>query len=182
MENTKKSNIQILSLIAVMSAVMCIIGPIVIPIGVVPISLTNFVIYLTVIMLGCKKGTISYLIYMLIGLVGAPVFSGFSGGVGKLLGPTGGYLIGFIFIGLIAGFFADRFKGNIYMYFIGITLSNIVNYIFGSVWLAYQANLSIKAALMTGVVPFIVPDLVKAVIAILIGMIIKKQLVKAHLL
>ena len=91
-----------MTLIAVMAAITCILGPLSIPIPIspVPISLTNLAIYLTVCLLGWKFGTISYLIYLLIGIAGLPVFSGFSSGFAKLLGPTGGYLIGFIRHGL----------------------------------------------------------------------------------
>ncbi|MFR3344509.1 MAG: biotin transporter BioY [Anaerobutyricum sp.] len=85
---------------AIMAALMCILGPMSIPIGAVPISFTNLVIYLTVYLLGAKKGCISYLIYMLLGVVGLPVFSGYTGGIAKLAGPTGGYLVGFILLGL----------------------------------------------------------------------------------
>ena len=98
--NTKKKSFTTfqMALIAVMAAITCILGPLSIPIPVspVPISLTNLAIYLTVCLLGWKFGTISYLIYLLIGIAGLPVFSGFSSGFAKLLGPTGGYLIGFI--------------------------------------------------------------------------------------
>ena len=78
---------------ALMTAVTCILAPLSIPIGPVPISLTNLAIYISLYLLGWKRGTISYLIYLLIGLVGIPVFSGFTGGPAKLAGPTGGYII-----------------------------------------------------------------------------------------
>ena len=78
-----------------MTAVICVLAPFSLPIGPVPISLTNLAIYFVLYMLGVKRGTISYLVYLLIGLVGVPVFSGFTSGPGKLFGPTGGYLIGY---------------------------------------------------------------------------------------
>ena len=84
-----------ITMTALMAAVTCILAPLSIPIGPVPISFTNLAIYLSLYLLGWKRGTISYLIYLLIGLIGLPVFSGFTGGVGKLAGPTGGYIIGF---------------------------------------------------------------------------------------
>ena len=98
-ENTiKKSNIYNLTTMALMTAVICILGPLSIPLPMspVPISFTNLAIYFAVMLLGWKRGTISYIVYLFIGLVGIPVFSGFTGGPGKLVGPTGGYLIGFI--------------------------------------------------------------------------------------
>ena len=71
---------------ALMTAVTCILGPLAIPIGPVPVSLTPLAVFLSVYILGTKRGTIAYLLYLLIGAVGVPVFSGFTGGVGKLAG------------------------------------------------------------------------------------------------
>ena len=102
---TKKMSTRQMTFIALMTAVTCILGPLSIPLpfSPVPISFTNLAIYLSLYVLGLNGATISYLVYLLIGMVGVPVFSGFSGGFGKLAGPTGGYLIGFIFLTLIAG-------------------------------------------------------------------------------
>lgn len=111
-KTNSKFTIQQIAMIAVMTAVTCVLAPLSVPIGPVPISLTNLVIYFSLFILGTKKGTISYLIYLLIGLVGIPVFSGFTSGPGKLFGPTGGYLIGFIPLALIAGYFINHFHNK----------------------------------------------------------------------
>lgn len=169
-----------LVLIGVMTAITCILGPlsITIPISPVPISFTNLAIYFTAILLGWKKGTISCLVYLLIGFIGIPVFSGFTGGPAKLLGPTGGYLIGFILMALISGFFVDKFKNKVAMYALGAIIGTIITYILGTGWLAYQANLTFKAALFAGVIPYIPGDLAKIIIATINGPIIKKRLEK----
>ena len=122
-----------MALIAVMAAITCILGPLSIPIPIspVPISLTNLAIYLTVCLLGWKFGTISYLIYLLIGIAGLPVFSGFSSGFAKLLGPTGGYLIGFIPMAIICGFAFEKFS-NRGMQIVSLAIGTIVAYIFGT--------------------------------------------------
>lgn len=176
-----KSRVYQIVIIGVMAAVICILGPLSIPIGVVPITLTNLAIYLALYILGMKKGTISYLIYMLIGFVGIPVFSGFTGGPSKLLGPTGGYIIGFIFMALIAGYFIDKFLDRWYLCFIGMTLGTALCYGFGTIWLSYQANMSINAALAAGVIPFIPGDLAKILLATIVGPQIHKRLIKANL-
>ena len=178
MKNLKTTN---LTLIGLMTAVTCILGPlsIIIPISPVPISFTNLAIYFTVILLGWKKGTISYLVYLLIGFVGVPVFSYFTAGPAKLLGPTGGYLIGFIFMALIAGYFVDKYPGKIHMYIAGMVLGTIVTYALGTGWLAFQANMSFNAALFAGVIPYIPGDIIKIVIAAILGPSIKKQIIKA---
>lgn len=179
----KNINTNELTLIGLMTAITCILGPFSIPIpfSVVPISFTNLAIYLTVFILGLKKGTISYLLYLFIGLVGVPVFSGFSAGPAKLFGPTGGYLIGFIFLALICGFFLYKFKGNIYLYGIGMTLGLIVTYTIGTAWLALQMNLTFMQALLIGVLPYIPGDILKIITIIIVGPIFKKNLKKAFL-
>ncbi|MDD6987376.1 MAG: biotin transporter BioY [Butyricicoccus porcorum] len=182
MEQKKtKTNVREMALIAVMAAVTCVLGPLSVPIGVVPISFTNLAVYLAIYVLGCKRGTISYIVYLLIGLVGVPVFSSFTGGVGKLFGPTGGYLIGFILMALICGWFIDKFDCKLVPSFVGMVLGTIVCYVFGTVWLAYQAGMSFYAALAAGVLPFIIGDLVKMVIAAVIGPQVRRQLARAGL-
>lgn len=182
MEQKKtKTNVREMALIAVMAAVTCVLGPLSVPIGVVPISFTNLAVYLAIYVLGCKRGTISYIVYLLIGLVGVPVFSSFTGGVGKLFGPTGGYLIGFIFMALICGWFIDKFDCKLVPSFVGMVLGTIVCYVFGTVWLAYQAGMSFYAALAAGVLPFIIGDLVEMVIAAVIGPQVRRQLARAGL-
>ena len=164
---------------ALMTAVTCIVAPLSIPIGPVPISLTNLAIYLTLYLLDWKKGTLSYLLYLLIGLAGVPVFSGFTGGAGKLLGPTGGYLIGFAFMALICGILIDRSHHNFVIGMAGMILGTIICYAFGTVWLAYQAGMTMGAALAAGVLPFIPGDLAKMVVAAVVAPQIRRRLAKA---
>lgn len=182
MENTNRSTkTHHLTLIGVMSAIICILGPLSIPIGLVPISLTNLAVYFAIYVLGRKRGTISYMVYLLIGLIGLPVFSGFSGGFPKLAGPTGGYLIGSIFMAFISGIFIDKFSNKIYMCFLGMIIGTIITYLFGAAWLAYVAHLTFNKALAIGVLPFIPGDLIKVIIATLIGPQIRKRLIDSGL-
>ncbi|MFV0362136.1 MAG: biotin transporter BioY [Suipraeoptans sp.] len=175
--NTKRYSTKSLVLIALITAITCILAPLSIPIPIspVPITLTNLVLLISVYLIGWKAGTISYLAYLLIGLVGIPVFSGFSGGIGKLAGPTGGYLIGFIFLTIIAGVFIERFHNKPFLIFIGMVLANIINYIFGTLWLSYQLDVGFIAGLSIGVFPYIIGDLVKCIIAMSIGPIISQR-------
>ena len=166
-----------MTLIAVMAAITCILGPLSIPIPIspVPISLTNLAIYLTVCLLGWKFGTISYLIYLLIGIAGLPVFSGFSSGFAKLLGPTGGYLIGFIPMAIIAGIVIDKFT-NRGIQIIGMIVGTAICYAFGTAWFCLQAGYTVGAALAVCVIPFIPADLCKMIIAMIIGPMVRKRL------
>lgn len=181
METEKKFSITQIAVIGVMTAVICILAPFSLPIGPVPISFTNLAIYIALYVLGMKRGTISYLIYLLIGLVGVPVFSGFTGGPQKLFGPTGGYLIGFIPMAVIAGIVIDKCMKKWYFCLLAMIAGTWVCYLFGTAWLVFQANMTFKAALAAGVIPFIIEDLIKMVLALLIGPQIHKQLVKAQL-
>ncbi len=163
---------------ALMAAVICVLGPLSIPIGAVPISFSSLAIFLALYAIGMKYGTFSYGIYLLIGFCGVPVFSGFSGGPAKLLGPTGGYLIGFIFMSVISGLFIDRFFEKRWMCFLGMVLGTAVLYLFGTVWLAHQAQLSFVAALAAGVFPFVPGDLIKIGIAAFAGPQIRRRLTR----
>lgn len=158
-------------LIALMTAVTCVLGPLSIPLpfSPVPISLTNFAIFLALFVLGMKNGTISFIIYLLLGAVGVPVFSSFRGGLQVLAGPTGGYLIGFIFLALIMGFALDHFDRKLVPTIIGMIIGMAVCYAFGTVWLAKLLSLSFKEGLMMGVIPYLAGDVAKIIIAAIVG-------------
>ena len=158
-------------LIALMTAVTCVLGPLSIPLpfSPVPISLTNFAIFLAIFVLGMKNGTISFVIYLLLGAVGVPVFSSFRGGLQVLAGPTGGYLIGFIFLALIMGFALDHFDRKLVPTIIGMIIGMVVCYAFGTVWLAKLLSLSFKEGLMMGVIPYLPGDAAKIIIAAIVG-------------
>ena len=158
-------------LIALMTAVTCVLGPLSIPLpfSPVPISLTNFAIFLAIFVLGMKNGTISFIIYLLLGAVGVPVFSSFRGGFQVLAGPTGGYLIGFIFLALIMGFALDHFDRKLVPTIIGMIIGMAVCYAFGTVWLAKLLSLSFKEGLMMGVIPYLPGDAAKIIIAAIVG-------------
>lgn len=180
-ETTKRSSVfraKAIALIGLMAAVTCVLGPLSIPIPVspVPISLTNLALYFTVYVIGMKRGTLSYIIYLLIGFVGVPVFSGFTAGPGKLLGPTGGYLIGFIPLALICGFFVDRWPEKRWLHFIGMVAGTLVCYLFGSAWLAYQGGYSFAYACAIGMIPYLPGDLAKIIIALILGPQLRKRL------
>ena len=176
----RKITTQQMALVAIMTAITCILAPFSLPIGPVPISLTNLVIYFSLYLLGWKLGTLSYVIYLLIGLVGVPVFSGFSAGPAKLFGPTGGYLIGFIPMAIIAGIVIDKYTEKWLLCLLAMIIGTIVCYALGTTWLAYEAKMNMMAALWAGVIPFIPGDLVKMALAILIAPKIRAQVCRAR--
>ena len=161
---------------ALMAAVICVLGPLSIPIGPVPITLQSFAIYLTMYILGAKRGLAAYLLYLLIGLAGMPVFSGYKSGPSVLFGTTGGYLVGFIPVAIICGLVFAKHSQNKILCIITMELSTWIAYLTGTLWLAYQANMSFEAALAAGVLPFIAVDLVKMIICSIIGPVLKQRL------
>lgn len=180
----KKFTVKQLALVGLMTAVFCILGPIAlhIPVSPVPISLGMLAIYFILTVLGMKLGTLSVVVYILLGLAGVPVFTDFTGGPGKLFGPTGGYIIGYVFMALVCGFFVDRWGNKIWISFLGMLLGTAICYFFGTLWLAHQASLTFPQALMAGVVPYIPADLIKLLLAMTIGIQVRKRLVKAGLI
>ena len=154
-----------------MTAITCILAPLSIPLpfSPVPISLTNLVIFISVFILGMKDATISFLIYLLLGTVGLPVFSSFRAGLSVLAGPTGGYLIGFIVLALSQGCAMKYFDRKLLPTIIGMLIGMAVCYIFGTVWLAKLMSLSFKGGLFMGVIPYLPGDAVKIIIAVIVG-------------
>lgn len=177
--NTKR-----IALIGLMTAVICVLGPISfpLPISPVPISLGVLGVLLATYLLGMKWGTVSCTIYLLLGLVGLPVFTGYSGGMGKVLGPTGGYMIGYIFLSLIAGFFIDKWPAKWGMHLAGMVLGAAVMYLFGTLWLGYLLKCSFWEALWLGTIPYIPAELVKIAITLGLGGLIRRRLMKAGLI
>ena len=175
-EKEQRISTKTMALIAVMTAVTCILAPLSIPIGPVPISLTNLAIYFGLYILGMKKETVSYIIYLLIGFVGIPVFSGFTGGAGKLLGPTGGYLIGFIPMAVVAGILIDKFDGKVVPSVIGMIIGTAICYALGTIWFCIQADYKVMPALMLCVIPFLPGDAAKIAIAAFFGPQIRRAL------
>ena len=171
-----------LVMICIMSALLCIIGPLSIPIGPIPVSLTLLGIYLAVYTLGTKDGTYAFIIYLLLGLVGLPVFSGFTGGPAKLFGPTGGYLLGMIFLSLISGWFINHFDSKHFpMHLLGMILGLMSCYIPGTIWFMILTKVSFMEGFATCVFPFLVFDAIKIIIAAILGITLRKALKAAHL-
>ena len=188
-ENYKKdksttSKVYQMTIMGLMTAVICIIAPIsiVFPFSPVPVSLGTLAIYIAVIVLGKKEGLLSVLLYIFLGFIGLPVFSGFTGGAGKLLGPTGGYIIGYIFMALICGLFIEKKSSQIFYCLIGMFLGTTVCYFFGTIWLSIQSEISLSAAFMVAVLPFLPADFIKLLLACSFGFQIRKRLKKAGLL
>lgn len=177
-------NIRQIALVGLMTAVICILGPLAlnIPVSPVPVSLGFLAVYFVSMVLGMKLGTLSVIAYILLGLAGLPVFTNFMGGPGKLFGPTGGYIFGYIFMALICGYTAEKWGNKIILSFLGMLLGTVVSYLFGTLWLAHQQSLTFVQALFAGVIPYIPFDLVKLIAAMAVGPRLRRRLLQAGLL
>lgn len=139
----------------------------------VPFTLQTFGVFLAVGVLGGKRGTLAVLVYLLLGIVGLPVFAGFSGGIGCLLGTTGGYIVGFLFSALVM-WAMERFLGKKpWVLALSMVLGLIVCYAFGTVWFMQvyaktTGAIGLWTALGWCVFPYIIPDLVKIVLAMVL--------------
>ena len=178
----KKLTTYQMAVTALMAAVMCVLGPLTVPIGAVPISLANFVICLTAWLLGPKFGTLSVAVYLCIGLIGVPVFSGYGAGLAKLAGPTGGYLLGYLLLALIGGLFIEKSNGNPVVSGIGLVLGDAACYVLGTAWFVFQMQCELGYALSVCVYPFIALDLAKIVVSCVVGALLRKRLVQAGVL
>lgn len=173
--------------IALFSGILCIVAPFTIPVPMspVPLSLATFVVYLAGALLGAKQGTAGVLVYLLLGAVGLPVFSGFSGGIGVLFGPTGGYLIGYLPCAAIVGWLANgkKRKGSRVRTMISLLLGTMVCYGFGTAWFYFimgESHTLIQAVTLC-VVPYLLPDAVKIMsVSLLIGPLQKKMSINNH--
>lgn len=166
--------------VAVMAALITLCAWITIP-TVVPFTLQTFAIFLAVGILGGKLGSLSVLVYLLLGAVGLPVFSGFSGGIGRFAGVTGGYLIGFLLIPLVMWGAQTLFGKGPVVFVLSAVVGLAVCYAFGTAWFCFVMDSTPMAALSLCVIPFIPGDLVKMLLAMWVGPMIRRRLVQAGL-
>lgn len=177
----KKSTLSQMTGCALMAAVMCVLCPLSIPIGPIPISLSILVILLTVVMLGTWRALVSFTVYLLLGAAGMPVFSGFQGGLSRLAGPTGGYLVGFWLMILIGGIIMELSRRNLLLTMLGMAGGVAMDYVLGTAWFMFQTDSTVSHALAVCVYPFVPFDLAKIVIAVLVGNLLHRALQRARL-
>ena len=164
-----------------MTAVTAVMAQLAIPMpGGVPMTLQTLAVTLAGVILGVKRGAVSMLIYLLLGAVGVPVFSSFTGGAGVLIGPTGGFLWSFPAMALIIGYGADNaartYKYGCPMFWFFIVLGTAINYFVGTAAFCYVTGASISAGIAACVIPFIPTAIIKAIAGGLLGLRIRSAL------
>lgn len=182
---------------ALFSGILCVLAPVALPVpgSPVPLSLATFAVYLTGMVLGAKQGALSVLVYLFLGTVGLPVFSGFSGGIGILLGPTGGYLFGYIPCVLMIGLRKNKKRNDKKL---NVNLTNtkpghmkqtacdmlamlsgtVLCYAFGTLWfmVVMDGSYTFMQALIVCVVPYFAFDAVKIVAAAALSLPLRRIL------
>lgn len=172
-----------LAYIGIFAALIAVCSWLQVPFGAVPVTLQTFAVCVAAALLGTKRGVLCVFIYILLGLIGVPVFSGFKAGAGALLGVTGGYIIGFIFTALIVGLAADMLGDKAWVYAASMVLGVLVCYAFGTAWFVVVYTKKVEAITVGGalsmcVFPFIIPDLIKIALAAAMAKILKKYVKK----
>ena len=156
--------------IALMAAVLCILAPISIPVPVSSVALTlaTFVLYLMAYILKPRQVLTVVGIYLLLGAVGLPVFSGYMAGISRFAAPGGGYLIGYLFLAGISSWFVQKYSA-VSMQVIGMFLGTLVMYTLGTLWMANTTSISFLSALPAGMLVFLPLDILKIILASYIG-------------
>lgn len=171
-----------LTLIALFAALIAICAWLTVPMPDVPFTMQTFGVFLALLLLGGRRGTLAILLYILLGAVGLPVFSGFRGGIGSLLGTTGGYIVGFLFSGLVYWAITALVRTEkTVIHFFALTAALFLCYAFGTVWfmtmyLRSSGAISLGVVLMKCVVPYLIPDFAKMLAAVSVSNAVKKHL------
>lgn len=166
-----------LVLTAVFAALLCVAAPFTVPVGPVPISLATLMIYITAGVLGAHRATAAVALYVALGAFGLPVFSNFSGGLPRIVGATGGYIIGYIPLAFICGLptsLSPRKHFNV-LFPAAAVIGTATLYTLGTAWFVFSTGNTLAYALSVCVVPFIAGDLAKIVVAQLVSPVISRQ-------
>ena len=178
------SNTKMMIMAAVFAALTAVCSQIQIPLAPVPINLATFAIFITAGLLGKRWGTVSLIVYVLLGAVGLPVFAGFTGGFGIITGPTGGYIIGYIFTAFITGYIIEFFSSkktsarvaeysanaassvpSYPLLALAMASGLAICYLLGTIWFIYLTGWTLGKALMSCVIVFLPGDALKIIAA-----------------
>lgn len=160
------TSLQKMVLSALMAALTAAGAYMVLPIGPVPIVLQSLFVLLSGLLLGSRWAAASMGVYLLAGVLGLPVFAGGGGGLAKLMGPTGGYLVGFPLAAFLIGLVAERSRGKLWLNLLGLVAGSLVIYLCGVTWLKMVLGISVAKALVVGMFPFLPGDAAKIVAAL----------------
>ena len=158
-----------LVLAALFAALCAVCSQIAIPLPMVPINLALFAVHLSGAILGVRYGFLSMLIYLILGIVGVPVFLGLSAGPSILLGPTGGYIIGYLAAAAVSGFITSHFGHRFSTLCIGMGIGTILCYTIGTIWFIIITKTGMLQSLSICVIPFLPGDVIKIILAAILA-------------
>ncbi len=161
---------------AMMAALIAVGAYLSIPIGPVPIVLQNLFVLVAGLLLGRRWASISVAVYLLAGACGLPVFASGTGGVGRLIGPTGGYLVGFLAAAYLVGLFAEKARGRFPIEVTGMVIGSLAVYALGVPWLKWVTGMTLGKTLMVGCYPFLIGDVLKIAAALPIARAVRPLL------
>ena len=161
----KKADTRRLVFCALFTALIAIFSQLQLPIGPVPVSLATLGVMLCGLLLGWKYGALAVGAYILLGAVGVPVFAGFQGGAGRLLGPTGGYIVGYLFYALLSGLNIPRLQERFWGRCVLLLLGTAVCYGLGTAWFMHMSGRTFAESLSLCVIPFLPGDAAKIALA-----------------
>lgn len=170
-----KRNLRFMTLTAMLAAFLAILSPMTIPAGPIPITLATFALFLVASISPVSVSVTAVAVYLALGAVGLPVFSGFEGGLHKLVGVTGGFLVSYLPAAALVSFFVKRFGGKKWAFPVGMVLGLAVVYLFGAIWFAISYPATLGQAMTTAVIPFLLPDGIKIAAASVMGYILRKR-------
>lgn len=173
-EEISRTKIHELAIVSVMTAMLCALGPMSVPIGPVPISLATFVIYLSLFVVGTKRTLCAVFLYIILGAAGLPVLAGYSGGIAKIVGPTGGYIAGYFVMAASSGPIVDSRRPRV-VKIAALILGTAILYAIGTAYFMLVTEMGLAASLALCVWPFIPGDLLKIVAASHVGPIIRTR-------
>ncbi|WP_400164754.1 biotin transporter BioY [Brevibacillus sp. TJ4] len=171
-----------LLLSAIFAAITAVLSQVTIPLPVIPITGQTLAVGLAATILGSRYGTLAMLIYILLGAFGLPVFSGAKGGLSVLIGPSGGYIFGFVATAYVTGLILEKTTFTIKNAVIANLAGMVVTLAFGTVQLKYVLAVPWAEAMALGVTPFLLVGVVKAVLASVIGIKVRQRLIAGRLL
>ena len=193
MRNTKTLD---LCLIALFTAIISIVSQFNIPLpGGVPMTLQTFIVPVAGIVIGSRRGFMATLSYVILGAIGIPVFHGLTGGLGSIMGPTGGFIISFPLMALLAGMFYELAvtlsgektgNGKIAIYYglivAGLMAGTLFNYAVGVLWFMIVTHNTLGAALSACVIPFIPTTIIKIILVLILAPALRHTLYQARLI
>ncbi|WP_249872110.1 biotin transporter BioY [Oceanobacillus saliphilus] len=179
--DNKSKRLRVILNCSIFAAITAILAQVEIPLPLIPISGQTLAVGIAATVLGSRQGALAMVCYAAIGAVGLPVFAGFSGGPQVLVGPSGGYIFGFVAAAYVTGLILEKTKFTIRMAMIANTVGMIVTLFFGTIQLKFVLDLGWNTALAAGVYPFIVVGLIKAYLASWIGITVRQRLIQAKL-